>query len=153
MLNPFCHVKVVSSCVKAARGRQNCLKISISKYSHVTCLLIGFWGRWTHFWHLFCYLTAVGRHSTIGDRLRPINHMWERGDIDLIPSLIIRNPLVPTDLRTKVRHFSNRSPPEDKCGNKNGLKMIFGHIHMRYVISLFFFELLNPFLPCSSGFE
>ena len=31
---------------------------------------------------------------------------------DFIPSLIIHNPRVPTDLRTKVRHFSNRRPPE-----------------------------------------
>ena len=57
------------SCVKAVRGRQNCLKVLVSKYSHVICLLIGFWGRWTHFRHLFGYLTAVGHHRTIEGRL------------------------------------------------------------------------------------
>ena len=45
------------------------LKISVSKHSHVICLLIGFWGRCTHFRLLFGYLTAVGHHRTIEGRL------------------------------------------------------------------------------------
>ena len=35
--------------VKAARSHKNCIKISVSKYSHVICLFIGFSGRRTHF--------------------------------------------------------------------------------------------------------
>ena len=120
------------------------LKISVSKHSHVICLLIGFWGRCTHFRLLFGYLTAVGRHSTTGGRLGPPNHIWDRGhkddfldkntcqiicrrgaigfptrifrDIDLISSLIIHNSQVSTNFRTRVRYFSNGRPPEAKCG-------------------------------------
>ena len=48
----------------------------------------------------------------------------------------ISNWEVPSYLRTKVEHFSNRRPPEAKCGLKNGLKMIFWrHKHMSYVIT------------------
>ena len=44
-MRPQSRVMVAAqSRVKAARGRQNCLKISFSKYSLVICLFIGFWG-------------------------------------------------------------------------------------------------------------
>ena len=60
-----CFVGLQIIILLSARGRQNCLKISISKYGHVICLFIGLWYRWTHFWHLYGYYAEVGRPSTI----------------------------------------------------------------------------------------
>ena len=64
-----------------SRVKAVCLKISISKYNHVTYLFIGFWGRWTHFWHLYGYLADVGRPSTWSLSLTWPNSTTRRGII------------------------------------------------------------------------
>ena len=67
----FCQFQVVlsnGSRAKSRQSRQNCLKILISKYSHVIRLFICFGGRKTQFWHLYGYWHDVGRLSTLGTR-------------------------------------------------------------------------------------
>ena len=45
----FLEFRVMVAAQSCHGGRQNCLKISILKYSHVIRLFIGFWGPLTHF--------------------------------------------------------------------------------------------------------
>ena len=105
-----CHLQVVSndSSRRKSLRPQNCLKISISKYSYVLCLFIGFWDCWSHFWYLSMWLLNRCRPSLL--IRRPSNHIWERGQ----------------RLRCRIHsyvqylHIQELKSPEAVCNLKNG---------------------------------